>query len=138
MSKEISRPCAAVDLVEVTPEYKGGWGPALSTAPVPWSKLGRIHGFDFVATVRSDDDWNGMVLDPDLGLAMRYVLVPMSDGWELRLGRTDDKSVAEQLKSGGSHRHMFSRGEQEYAVSQGKAIRSGYVYGIDVDLITVG
>lgn len=136
MRYEIPRPCGAVDLVDVTPVYEGGWGPALSEAPVPWSEMGPFFGFDFVATVRSDADWNWMVLDPHVGVALRYVLVPSPDGWELRLGRTDAKS-AERLKSG-SHRHMFSQSEQKYAVSQGKAIRSGYVYGIEIERITVG
>src|SRR6266508_1535796 len=136
MSHAVARPCSASDLVALTPEYRGSWGPALPRPPIPWSQAGRLLGFDFVATVRSDSDWNTMKLDPAAGMSVRYVLVPIGDDWELRVGRTDSQS-ARNLESG-SHRHMFSVGEQELAEQQGLKILSGYIYGIEDDQITIG
>jgi hypothetical protein len=95
-----------------------------------------LLGFDHPVTVRSDSDWDALALAPDAGVALRYVLVPTANGWELRLGRTSAESAKDL--STGSHRHMFSQAEQRRAEKQGLRIRSGYIYGIEPDCITFG
>ena len=70
--------------------------------------------------------------------------MPLPDGWELRLGRTSPEAHRANVRNflsfefqSGFHRHMFSQGEQQRAEQQGQPIRSGYIYGIESDHITI-
>ena len=51
--------------------YKGDWDPPLPYDPVPWSDWGGRHGFDFVATIVDNPDWDPYYLDPDGDLFLR-------------------------------------------------------------------
>jgi hypothetical protein len=64
MTQVVPRPCAAADLVDLVPAYKGGWGPALDYNPTPWYGPKKPEGFDFATTIRDDKDWNSFTLDP--------------------------------------------------------------------------
>jgi hypothetical protein len=137
MHHDVARPCGASDLVNRTPEYAGGWGPALDFAPIPWCEYALGLGFDYADTVRSDSDWDRIIRDQNADeslIGLRYVLVPLDNGWELRLGRTKRGT---DLKTSGSHRHMFSDGEERIAKQLGQGIRSGYIYEVENDRIVV-
>lgn len=134
MRRTVPRPCGPAKLVDLTPEYRGGWGAALEDDPVPWDRFAPLLEFDSGAVIRSDEDWNRYVLDPAAGVALRYVLVFVGSVWELRLGRTRADST---LERGGSHRHMFSIAEQQNGLQNGKTVRSGYVYGISSSEIVI-
>ena len=132
---EVPRPCRAVDLVEVAPPYKGGWGPPLSYDPVPWEECGAVLGFDGPFVVRTDQD--SPIFEPDrqLGIALRYLIVPTGGTWELRAGRTQLPAV--EAGTGGSHRHMFSANEYESATAEAKQVLSGYIYRITLDAVVI-
>jgi hypothetical protein len=136
MTQVVLRPCAAADLVDLVPAYKGSWGPALDYNPTPWYGPRKLEGFDFAATIRNDEDWNSFTLDPSSEVVLRFVLVPIANEWELRTGRTNEDAMLDHGL--GTHRHMFSEQEAAAAENQGKCIKSGYIYGIESDQITIG
>ena len=144
MTYIVARPCCATDLIDVTPAYKQGWGPPLPRDPIPWSVIGELMGFHTPAVIHADSDWDSHQFEPGLGVALRYVLVPRSDDWELRIGRTEPESPAGRRveKAGaltsGSHRHMFSQAEQTAAERLGLEIRAGYIFGIEPHQVIIG
>ena len=131
----IRRPCDPSDFVEATPEYKGGWGPALSYTPTPWKRRALALEFEAAASIQKDADWSQYILNVDSAVALRYVLLFTKNGWLLRLGKTSSQS---RLVNGGSHRHMFSVDEQAYSEQHGHKVRSGYIHGIDDSEILIG
>ena len=120
MTQMVPRPCAAADLVDLVSEYMGSGGPALSYSPVPWSGPRKLEGFDSAATIRDDEDWNRFTLDPSSEVVLRFVLVPIANEWELRIGRTNREAALDHRL--GTHRHMFSEEEEAAAENQGKCI----------------
>ena len=136
MSTEVQRPCGAADLVALTPPYREGWGRPLDHDPVPWEACGGGAGFEHAFTVVEDDGWGPYVLEEEAGVALRYVLVPRGEGWELRAGRTVASAMA--AGTGGMHQHMFSARERRAAEAAGQAIRSGYVYAISPTAVRIG
>ena len=136
MTVDVRRPCGAADLVALTPPYSASWGPPLPYDPVPWRSVGGGLGFDHPFVVRDDSEWSNLVLRGGDGIALRYVLVPLGDDWELRSGRTQAAAMA--AETGGIHRYMFSTAEQQAASKARQQILSGYIYEIVPDHITVG
>jgi hypothetical protein len=154
--REFRRPCAPADLADATPIFDdAGYGPPLVDDPTPWEKVGCSHGFEFAFTVRSDDDWTRLLHDDvwkrlqqealaswdyrdfegDLPEPARYVLVPIAEEWELRLGISAISAL--ESEQGGRHSSMFSAFEAGAANDVGTPIRAGWLYTVDPERLGV-